>query len=154
MKRSGFRVSKKYLTTAAVALILTFAVILVLRIYFRLVSGGMGVTPDSVNYLQIANNLVKGNAFISFGKQFINEPPGYAIAIAILSTLRSGDTMRGAYWLQALIIVFNILLVGLAAWIATLKKLTGLMIGLALFCPPDTCCESTPPSGLKGCSSC
>jgi 4-amino-4-deoxy-L-arabinose transferase-like glycosyltransferase len=124
---------KMVIDIIGIALLLLISSIVALRIYFRMIGGGLGVTPDSLNYLQVAQNILAGNGFVAFDKPFVNEPPGYPIAIAIIALFRSGDVYRGAYWLQAILIVLNTILVGVATWVASRKKILAMAVGIALF---------------------
>lgn len=72
---------------------------------------GLGVTPDSLDYLQAANSLAQGHGLAGFSSQW---PPLYPVAVAALSWL-GGDVLGAGRWLNALLAAASI---GLVACIA------------------------------------
>lgn len=71
---------------------------------------GIGLTPDSIHYINGARNLLAGDGL----RGMTHFPPLYSAAIAALS-LGGADPAETARWLQVLLFPANILLV---AWLA------------------------------------
>lgn len=95
---------------------------------------GLGITPDSLHYLRAARSFAAGEGFTAFSPQW---PPGYPMAIALVSALPS-DLLLGARWLNALAASGSIVLLALIAracgWrpmavVVVLVSLVGLQAG-------------------------
>jgi hypothetical protein len=121
------------LITLITILLLIISAFVALGLHLKMIGGVLGVTPDSLNYLKVAQNILAGRGFIAFNEPLTHWPPGYSILIALMSILRGGDVFRGAYWVQVLLIFTNTLLVGVAVWLASGKRLLAVIVGIALF---------------------
>ncbi|MGA1867795.1 MAG: ArnT family glycosyltransferase [bacterium] len=80
---------------------------------------GIGITPDSVNYIGVARNVVKGRGFIKpnpdkSGKDefMTNWPPLYPLILAMIGIFGI-DPLNGARFLSLFLFAVNILLIGL-----------------------------------------
>ena len=59
-----------------------------LVVFFGTSRFGIGISPDSVNYISCARELIKGNGFISYdGTPFTLWPPLYPTLLGILGLL-------------------------------------------------------------------
>jgi hypothetical protein len=76
---------------------------------------GIGVTPDSVGYISIAENLLNGRGYTNFyGDPLLSFPPLYPTVLAALGAIGM-DVVLAARWLNAAVFA---LVVGVAtAWI-------------------------------------
>lgn len=74
---------------------------------------GPGVSPDSVDYLMAAENIISGKGIVAFDKPLTHFPPLYPLIIAFLSKILGLDTIFSAQLLSALALGINILLIGL-----------------------------------------
>jgi len=75
---------------------------------------GLGLSPDSVEYLATADNLLRGKGFLSFnGLLIIEWPPLYPILLFILSFIFKINTALSAVLLNALLIGLIIYKVGI-----------------------------------------
>src|SRR5262245_59310903 len=78
---------------------------------------GVGITPDSVVYLEAARNLAAGRGLVSSDegvelRPLTRFPPAYPVAIALLSAL-GPDSLDAARWLALALLGANVGLVGL-----------------------------------------
>jgi len=78
--------------------------------------GGIGISPDSLVYIDAAGSLLSGQGFVEHetsGEQVpLVHPPGYPLLLALTKSL--GFTiLSGARWLNALLFGLNIALVGI-----------------------------------------
>lgn len=79
--------------------------------------GGIGISPDSVVYLDAAESLLAGRGYVEHtaaGEQLplISFPPGYSLLLALPKSL-GFSILAGARWLNAVLFGLNIALVGL-----------------------------------------
>ncbi len=57
-------------------------------LWFAMSKHGIGLSPDSVGYLAVAQHLLEGKGFLSYrGEPFVAQPPLYPLAIATVSLL-------------------------------------------------------------------
>jgi hypothetical protein len=111
-------------------LIFLFAAIAGMAIMQRATRQGIGIFTDSTVYLNVARNLLQGRGFVqSSGIPLTQYPPLYPAVLA-LSGLLGGDLMSGAKWLQILLYVANVLLVGLLVYRGTNGSLLAAAGGL------------------------
>jgi hypothetical protein len=77
---------------------------------------GIGISPDSVTYLDAARNLLEGHGFsYKIGAELqtlTNYPPLYPTLLAVISFILDLDLLQVARGLNALIFGLNIILVG------------------------------------------
>lgn len=78
---------------------------------------GAGLSPDSVGYISVARELIKGKGLIvrSFGSPLVDWPPLYPTLLALVSSIVRTDPLTMAPFLNALIFGLVIFLGGLLA---------------------------------------
>jgi len=81
--------------------------------------GGIGISPDSVVYIDAAESLLSGQGYVEHkasGERLplIHFPPGYPLLLALPKSL-GFSILAGARWLNALLFGLNIALVGILA---------------------------------------
>jgi hypothetical protein len=72
---------------------------------------GLGMTPDSVQYLQSARSLSDGRGLVEFSSHW---PPGYPIAIASATAI-GGDAFASSRWLNVAALVASLVLLAALA---------------------------------------
>ena len=85
--------------------------------------GGIGISPDSVVYIDAAESLLSGQGYVEHkasGERLplIHFPPGYPLLLTLLGKL-GFRILAGARWLNAILFGFNIALVGILAMRST-----------------------------------
>ena len=86
------------------------AVIAAVITYFLSSQYNLGFSPDSVTYLETANNLISGKGFTALNGKFVNHwPPGYPIFVYLTSKLLGISTILAGTIGNAIIIFFTIL---------------------------------------------
>ena len=98
---------------------------------------GIGVSPDSVRYLDAARNILIGNGIVSMGVPLTHYPPLYPIMLSITAKLIHSDPLSAAKWLQIALFGLNTCLIGVIANKIT-KSLFITIISLLLFLTPKT----------------
>jgi 4-amino-4-deoxy-L-arabinose transferase-like glycosyltransferase len=93
---------------------------------------GIGVSNDSVTYLDMAQNLLDGNGFVAYGVALTHYPPLYPMLLAAAGWL-VGDMLHAARLLHLLLYAVNAALFGLVIWRATRNNLPALLVGLGVF---------------------
>lgn len=92
--------------------------------------GGLGITPDSLQYLQAATSILTGNGFSEFSSHW---PPLYPLAIATASGF-SGEALASARWLNAGLAATNLVLLASIArrcgWRDDVAAVVLLLLGL------------------------
>jgi hypothetical protein len=74
-------------------------------LWFATFRHGIGISPDSVGYMAVAENLLKGKGFISYnGELFIVQPPMYPIAIAAFSFFSGLSPVKSTLLLNLLLL--------------------------------------------------
>lgn len=64
---------------------------------------GMGISPDSVAYMAVAQNLTNGNGFSDYqGYEFVHWPPLFPIVLASIKLVSGVDLEEGARFFNAL----------------------------------------------------
>ncbi len=76
---------------------------------------GIGITPDSVRYVDAARNLIEGNGLLVGGEPLTHYPPLYPALLAIAG-LVAEDVITAARWLHALIFAVTIGAVTFCIW--------------------------------------
>jgi hypothetical protein len=82
---------------------------------FWLTDYAIGVSPDSVMYLEAAESFSTGNGFYVNDKPMTSAPPGYSFLIAIMSFFYQGDVLLGARLLHIVIFGINTILLGITS---------------------------------------
>ena len=76
---------------------------------------GLGVAPDSVVYLEAAENLLGGQGLSYHGLPMTHFPPGYPLVLAAAARLLGAAPFDAARCVQALLVGLNVILL---AWVA------------------------------------
>lgn len=105
-------------------------------IFFRFTENGVGLVSDSVNYINGARSIAKGNGYFreSGGgtlKPITNFPPLYSIILSI-PIFFGADAIKAAWGVSLFFFVLNIFLIILVTGYASQNRWTGLFGG-ALF---------------------
>ena len=105
-------------------------------------SSGVGVSPDSVIYLSVADSLIAGRGLkpIAFhytpkvpaGKPLVTFPPVYPLLLS-LSRKLNADQLSSARWLHSLLFAANTFLVGLLLYLGTARSAMATLGGTLLF---------------------
>lgn len=96
----------------------------------------VGVTPDSVVYLEAAESILAGNGVVVDDKPMTHYPPGYPLLIAAIAFF-SSDTLVGARQLNLLLFAYSTLLIGGISYLATSRSiLAGASASLFFLCAP------------------
>jgi len=91
---------------------------------------GIGITTDSIVYIKVARNLLRGHGFaLSAGAPLTHYPPVYPATLALTGILGT-DPVVGAKWLHLFLYVANVLLVGLLVYRGTDGSLIATIAGL------------------------
>ncbi len=78
---------------------------------------GAGLSPDSVNYLYMAQQLVAGNGFVTIDPTLVPSwSPGYSVMLALIAGLTGGDPFQFAHWVNLVLFACTILLTGYIGW--------------------------------------
>jgi 4-amino-4-deoxy-L-arabinose transferase-like glycosyltransferase len=93
---------------------------------------GIGVSPDSVTYIDTARNLLSGKGLQSGDMPLTHFPPVYPIVLAV-SGLWGSDPLPGARWLHATLFGLNALLIGVITFWSTTKSVVGSLISILFF---------------------
>ena len=93
---------------------------------------GLGVTPDSVVYLDVARSLNAGNGLEVWGKPLTHFPPGYPFVLAV-ATSRGSDTFFQARVLHALLYAMVVTLVALLVYMATEGSFPAVVSGVLFY---------------------
>jgi 4-amino-4-deoxy-L-arabinose transferase-like glycosyltransferase len=93
---------------------------------------GVGVSPDSVVYIETARNILSGDGVVYNGRPLTHYPPTYPLILA-LGGLLSSDPVNGARLLHALLFGLNVLVIGLIAFWSTNKSVTASLTSVLFF---------------------
>jgi hypothetical protein len=75
-------------------------------LWFAMSRHGIGLSPDSVGYLAVAQHLLEGKGFLSYrGEPFVLQPPLYPLVIATISFLLGSTPATSALLLNLLLFV-------------------------------------------------
>jgi hypothetical protein len=93
---------------------------------------GIGVSPDSVHYLEVSRNLLEGNGFYDQGWPVLNWPPAYPVLLAAAQIVHNNQmvSVRG---LHLVLYSMSCLLLGLVAHSLTGRSRLGLLCAIVLF---------------------
>jgi 4-amino-4-deoxy-L-arabinose transferase-like glycosyltransferase len=113
----------------AVALGLLLAVLAALMVYSA--SGyGIGLLPDSMDYLEAARSLLRGEGLSRGGEPLTHFPPLYPLLLAAAGRL-DGELIAAARLLHCLLIAVTVLAVGVTAWTASGRSLAAAALAMA-----------------------
>jgi hypothetical protein len=95
-------------------------------------TSGVGLSPDSVHYIAVAQNLLNGNGFSDYsflGMQtpFSIQPPLFPMAIAVIGSFGIAP-LEAARWLSICLLGMNVFITGVIIYKNTDKN-----VGLSLF---------------------
>jgi hypothetical protein len=93
---------------------------------------GLGVSPDSVIYLEAAEHLRNGDGFVSEGRPMTRFPPLYSAMLA-LSSGAAGSQTEGARRMHAFLFGANVMLVGAGTFVASGASLGATVVAAAIF---------------------
>ncbi len=89
-------------------------------LWFAMSRHGIGLSPDSVGYLAVAQHLLEGKGFLSYrGEPFVAQPPLYPLAIATVSLLLGFTPATSALLLNLLLFTAVAYLSGRLAFLVT-----------------------------------
>ncbi len=75
-------------------------------LWFAMSRHGIGLSPDSVGYLAVAQHLLEGKGFLSYrGEPFVLQPPLYPLVIATISFLLGSTPATSALLLNLLLFI-------------------------------------------------
>ena len=92
-----------------------------------------GVSPDSVVYIDGARNILNGNGFqLSSGEVITRYPPGYPALLALVTYINH-DVLQATRWLHAFLFAVNVMLIGLATYLAANKRYLPTLFSVLLY---------------------
>jgi hypothetical protein len=95
-------------------------------------SFGLGVSPDSIVYVETARSLLKGDGFQARGSPMTHYPPTYPILLAIIGLVGNHDILMTSYWLNALLFISISLLIGFTTYIVSEKDKWAFILSVLL----------------------
>lgn len=120
MKTKGTTAFSKRLFLFFLIILSLFAAALV---YFPTQQFKIGISPDSIQYIGTARNLVTGFGFTSYnGLPLLLYPPFYSVALAFLGWVFRTDPLFLANFLNSILFGFTVFLSGLLAYELTQKS--------------------------------
>jgi len=84
---------------------------------------GLGISPDSLVYIETAKSVLAGHGFFAGGLDVVNTrrgtpmthfPPAYPLLLAVAGLCADGDVLQGGRLLHALLFGVNSVLIGMA----------------------------------------
>ena len=118
------------------------SILLIIVILFTAVTGflimryvtdnGIGVSPDSVAYMETANNLLAGRGFTYAEAPLTHFPPMYPLILAG-SGLFNPDVNTSARWLHISLYCLNALLFGFTLYFSARRSMLAVVLGVILF---------------------
>ena len=118
--------------TLATGIILSSVSILAFIAGMRIMNYGVGASPDSVCYIDMAHNILARLSFSCLVRGRGAFPPGYPLLLAINSSFGS-DPLDTARWLNAYIYALNSALVGILVYLSSKKSGLAAIIAQLLF---------------------
>lgn len=99
---------------------------------------GIGLSPDSVEYLAGAEHLMSGEGFTGIdGKPIAVWPPLYPAMLALVASVCRTDPLAAARWLSAMCFGISAAILGTLAWRMTRSRLlAAIAVVLAVVCVP------------------
>jgi hypothetical protein len=92
----------------------------------RATESGIGMTADSIRYLNVADNLRNGSGFViargKYDQPMTHFAPGYPLVLAGLAATLRADPDEVARWLHVILLPINVMLIARLAWLATRRS--------------------------------
>jgi hypothetical protein len=128
------------------------AALLALGLLFHLTrSHGVGLTPDSVDYLSAADSLRAGQGMIQAdGRAFVLWPPLYPLLLAAIGELADVSSHRAALLLNAASLALLVLVTARLTHATTGSAPAGALVAFLVALSPDVLPWPTP----RACSCC
>jgi len=99
---------------------------------------GIGITPDSVEYVSVAKSIIRNGALFNYlGEPLVHFPPIYSIILSGIGLLFR-DILQAAKYLQAILFVFNIIVISLILYRITEGSLPVVLSGNLIILPAYT----------------
>jgi hypothetical protein len=105
-------------------------------------ASGIGVNPDSVAFLGVADSIIAGQGVrtvayhltpqIAGGEPLTVSPPTYPLLLSLSGRL-SADRLNGARWLNALLFAASVFLVGMITYLCTEGSVSATLASILLF---------------------
>ncbi|MBE2224818.1 MAG: hypothetical protein IAF02_24975, partial [Anaerolineae bacterium] len=90
----------------------------------------IGTSPDSLIYLDTAENILVGNGVYTRGEPMTHYPPGYPLILTLVGLLQRDNIIQSARFLHIILFGCNVFLVGFTTKLCTNDNL--LAIGIAI----------------------
>lgn len=116
------------------AYILFFSLIIIITgtLFVFITKNGIGISPDSIKYVELANNIINKKGFLVNEEPFTHFPPTYPLMLAIAGLIHS-DIVSSARWMHALLFCLNTILFGIIIYLGTKRNITALILGFLVF---------------------
>ena len=112
--------------------ILLIVMVTTFTLYYYATINGLGISPDSITYIDTASSLLEGKGFFVGKSPMTHYPPVYPIILAI-SGIFNPDIVRSAHVTHALIYFMNASLFGIIIFLSTSRNLLAMILGLLMF---------------------
>lgn len=119
-------------STIVLVVIFSLVAITAFAILLWVTTNGIGISPDSIIYIETAENLLLGKGFVSVGEPMTHFPPGYPIILAG-SGIFNPDLNIAARWLHTFLYAVNVILFGLSIFVSTRRNLVAMVLGFLVF---------------------
>lgn len=94
---------------------------------------GLGVSPDSIGYFSVSENIVSGKGFLLYNNTpLVSHPPMYPIVLAVPQFLFKIDALQSSLWINAIIFSLVLYISGILFLKAVPPKLALLGVTLLL----------------------
>ena len=100
--------------------------------FFALISGHIGVSHDSLIYLECAQNIISGNGFFVNGLPMTHYPPLYPLLLSS-GKLSELNPFEFSEYVQSLLFGLNIILLAYLVYQATMKNIYYSVLGALFF---------------------
>jgi hypothetical protein len=94
-------------------------------------SFGIGASPDSVTYLQVAHNILAGKGVTLNGHPLTHYPPVYPLLLAFVG-LGGSELLEATRWFHAVLFSINLMTVGLIVYNLTQRSLLASLCAILL----------------------
>jgi hypothetical protein len=97
---------------------------------------GAGLSPDSINYLYMAQKVVAGNGFVTIDPTLVPSwSPGYPLFLAFIAFLTGSDPFQFAHVVNMILFAATIFLAGYLGWrtIGVWSPMLWLVLGIVAF---------------------